>query len=127
MCGNDNDHGHAASSGHGGRGATGVRVRSMATLQAVAQHVGSSEEVRRSAAGFIGYGGTTRGDKVLIAVPRLVDAEVLDAVVAALHDVGAHVDVIVMDDEPDRPFEARDEITMMMRREPYHVNLRRGD
>jgi len=129
MCGNDNDHSHgqAASSGHGGRGATGVRVRSMATLQAVARHVVSSEEVRRSAAGFIGYGGTTRGDKVLIAVPRLVDAEVLDAVVAALHDVGAHVDVIVMDDEPDRPFEARDEITMMMRREPYDVNLRRGD
>jgi hypothetical protein len=32
-----------------------------------------------------------------------------------------------MDDEPDRPFEPLDEITMMMRREPYWVNLRRGD
>jgi hypothetical protein len=133
MCGDDHDHDqgddhvHGAGSERVRHGATGVRVRSMATLQSVAQHVVSSDEVRRSAAGFIGYGGTQRGDKVLIAVPRITDDEVLDAVVAALHDVGAHVDVIVMDDEPDRPFEARDEITMMMRREPYHVNLRRGD
>jgi hypothetical protein len=125
MCGNESDHSHGPARPH--FGATGVRVRSMATLQSVAQHVVGSEEVRRSAAGFIGYGGTTRGDKVLIAVPRIVDAEVLEAVVAALHDAGAHVDVIVMDDEPDREFEARDEITMMMRRQPYHVNLRRGD
>jgi hypothetical protein len=127
MCGNESDHSHGHAPARTGLGATGVRVRSMATLQSIARHVVGSEEVRRSAAGFIGYGGTKRGDKVLIAVPRIVDAEVLDAVVAALHDVGARVDVIVMDDEPDRPFEPRDEITMMMRREPYHVNLRRGD
>src|SRR5437879_13544177 len=108
MCGDhdhDHDHGHGHDHDHGPapervrHGATGVRVRSMATLQSVAQHVVTSEEVRRSAAGFIGYGGTRRGDKVLIAVPRITDDEVLDAVVTALHDVGAHVDVIVMDDE----------------------------
>jgi len=110
MCGSDHDHG----SGRAGHGATGVRVRTT-TLQTVAAHVVASDEVRRSAAGFIGYGGTSRGDKVLIAVPRITDAEVLDAVVGALHNAGAHVDVIVTDDEPDRSFEARDEITMMMR------------
>lgn len=124
MCGHEHDE---AASGRTTRGATGVRVRSMASLQAVAQHVVSSEEVRRSAAGFIGYGDTRRGDKVLIAVPRITDPEVIDAVIAALHGVGAHVDLLVLEDEPDRPFEPRDEITMMMRREPYHVRLRRGD
>jgi hypothetical protein len=123
MCGNDQPAAARATR----RGATGVRVVEVTDLRTVARHVVASPEVRRSAAGFIGYGDTKRGDKVLIAVPRLVDHEVLEAVVAGFHDQGAHADVIVMDDEPDRPFEPRDEITMMMRREPYHVRLRRGD
>jgi hypothetical protein len=120
MCGDDH---HSSAVRRG----TGVRVVNVTDLRTVAQHVVASPEVRRSAAGFIGYGDTKRGDKVLIAVPRIVDPEVLEAVVAAFHGLGAHVDTIVMEDEPDRPFEPRDEITMMMRREPYHVRLRRGD
>lgn len=105
----------------------GVRVVTGVDLQTIARHIADSPEVRRSAAGFIGYGETNPGDKVLIAVPRLTDPDVLEAVVRALHERGARVDTIVMDDEPDRPFRALDEITMMMRREPYHVRLRRGD
>jgi hypothetical protein len=120
MCGDE----HSIS---GGRRGAGVRVVNVTDLRTVAHHVVASPEVRRSAAGFIGYGDTKRGDKVLIAVPRIVDPEVLDAVVRAFYDAGARVDTIVMDDEPDRVFEPRDEITMMMRREPYHVRLRRGD
>lgn len=105
----------------------GVRVVTGVDLQTIARHIADSPEVRRSAAGFIGYGETKPGDKVLIAVPRLTDPDVLEAVVRALHERGARVDTIVMDDEPDRPFRTLDEITMMMRREPYHVRLRRGD
>jgi hypothetical protein len=127
MCGTgSHDHG-TESAPTVQRGATGVRVLSTNRLQEMATHVVGSDEVRRSAAGFIGYGATNRGDKVLIAVPRMVDDQVLDSVVGAFHDRGAKVDVLVMHDEPDREFEARDEITMMMRREPYWVNLRRGD
>jgi hypothetical protein len=120
MCGGDSGAGRA-------RGGVGVRVVQGVRLETIARHVVGSPEVRRSAAGFIGYGDTRRGDKVLVAVPRMTDPEVLDAVVRAFHDVGAKVDTIVLDDEPDRTFQPRDEITMMMRREPYHVNLRRGD
>lgn len=122
MCGE-----HGPSDVAGTRAGSRVRVVKVTDLRTVAQHIVSSPEVRRSAAGFIGYGDTKRGDKVLLAVPRLVDPEVIEAVVQGFYEVGAKVDVLVLDDEPDRKFEPLDEIRMMMRREPYHVNLRRGD
>ncbi|MCW2538534.1 MAG: hypothetical protein JWN95_259 [Frankiales bacterium] len=124
MCGNE---GHSHSPTGMSRGATGVRVMSMNRMQTIAQHVVGSAEVRRSAAGFIGYGDTKRGDRVLLAVPRITDGEVIETVIGAMHDRGAKVDLMVLDDEPDRDFRPLDEIEMMMRREPYWVNLRRGD
>jgi hypothetical protein len=125
MCGEEGHHDHGQMVAH--RSGTGTRVWTVNDLHTVARHVVASPEVRRSAVGFIGYGGTQRGDKVLIAVGRIVDDEVLDAIVGAFHDLGATVDVIVVDDEPDRKFETLDEIHHMMRREPSQVRLRRGD
>ncbi len=104
-----------------------MRVWTASDLDSVAKVVVDSPEVRRSAVGFIGYGDTRPGDRVLIAVGRIVDDAVLETIVRALHDRGARVDTIVLEDEPDRKFETRDEITMMMRRESAQLELRRGD
>lgn len=123
MCGTDVPE-HGVTTGASGR----LRVwKDTVDLHEVARHVARDPEVRRSAAGFIGYGSTQPGDRVLIAVGRIVDGNVVDAIVGALHDMGASVDVLVTDDEPDRKFEPLDEITMMMRRESSQLDLRRGD
>lgn len=127
MCGNEpHDHDHDHGRVHGSESGE-MRVWQVKDLHSVAEVVVGSPEVRRSAVGFIGYGGTQRGDRVLIAVGRIVDGEVLEAIIGAFHNRGATVDVITIDDEPDRKFEALDEIHMMMRREPSQRNLRRGD
>src|ERR1700754_3503131 len=123
MCGTDVPE-HGSITGTDGR----LRVwKDTVDLHDVARHVVRDPEVRRSAAGFIGYGSTQPGDRVLISVPRIVDGNVVEAIVGALHDMGASVDVLVTDDEPHRKFEPLDEITMLMRRESSQLKLRRGD
>lgn len=103
------------------------RVTTMDSLLRTAQYISQQEEVRRSAVGFIGYGSTQPGDRVLIAVRRMVDYRLVEVVARALRSKGAHVDTVVLESEEDRTFGDLDEINMQMRREPYHVNLRPGD
>lgn len=85
-------------------------------------------ENRESHIGFVGYGNTTAGNKVLIAVDREYDPAVPQAVAQALREKGAHVDVLFIDmGEPDREFDFLDEVRVIMRREPWEKNPRRWE
>lgn len=103
------------------------RVVDMAELLEVARHVVRSEEVRRTAAGFIGYGATKPGERVLIGVDSQTDPAITEAVATGLREMGASVDVVVAQVEADREFDALDEIRVAMRREPWTQNPRRWE
>jgi hypothetical protein len=103
------------------------RVISLDQLLAVARQVARQEEVRRTAAGFIGYGATKPGDRVLIGVDSQTDPDITHAVSAALREMGASVDIVVAQVESDRAFEPLDEIRVAMRRQPWTENPRRWE
>src|SRR3989338_8278223 len=85
-------------------------------------------ENRESHFGFVGYGNTTAGDKVLIAVDREYDLSVAEAIAQGLREKGAHIDLLVLDmGEPDREFDYLDEVRVIMRREPWENNPRRWE
>ena len=60
------------------------RVLALEDLLEVARHVATQPEVRRTAAGFIGYGATRPGDRVLIGVDSQTDPDITHAVAHAL-------------------------------------------
>ncbi len=68
--------------------------------------------------GYMGFGSTRPGDRVLLATTALDDADVRDAIVEAFRERGAKVDLIVVDNGPDRPIEVEDELLAAIRREP---------
>jgi hypothetical protein len=103
------------------------RVVSVMDLMEVARGVARSDEVRRTAAGFIGYGATAPGQRVLIGVDTQTDPLVTDAIATALREMGASVDVVVAQTEPDREFDDLDEIRVAMRRQPWVENPRRWE
>ncbi|HEU0235669.1 MAG TPA: hypothetical protein VFR14_04415 [Candidatus Limnocylindrales bacterium] len=103
------------------------RTLDLADLLEVARHVARSEEVRRTAAGFIGYGATRPGDRVLIGVDTQTDPAITDAVASALRELGARVDVVVAETDADREFDDADEIRVAMRRQPWVENPRRWE
>jgi hypothetical protein len=103
------------------------RVVAMSDLLDVARHVARSEEVRRTAAGFIGYGATEPGQRVLIGVDTQTDPAITDAVAAALREMGASVDVVIAQAEADREFDDLDEIRVAIRRQPWVENPRRWE
>lgn len=106
----------------------GVRkVVGMDDLLEVAREVARSGEMRRTAAGFIGYGATTPGQRVLIGVDSQTDPDITHAVAAALRELGASVDVVVAQIEEDREFGDLDEMRVAMRREPWVKNPRRWE
>ncbi len=96
-------------------------------LMAYAREVAKQAEVRRTAPGFVGYGSTKPGDRVLVAVDTHYDTKVVDAVGRALREMGASVDIITVEVEPDRPFTATDEVDVIMRREPWAKRPRRWE
>jgi len=102
-------------------------VISMADLLGVARGVVTQEEVRRTAAGFIGYGGTKPGDRILIGVDSQTDPEITAAVATALRELGASVDVVIAQVEADREFNDLDELRVAMRRQPWSENPRRWE
>lgn len=103
------------------------RVLDMSHLLDVARHVAHQPEIRRTAAGFIGYGATKPGDRVLIGVDSQTDPDLPLAVATALREMGASVDIVTAQVEPDRRFEALDELRVSMRREPWANNPRRWE
>jgi hypothetical protein len=103
------------------------RVVSMEDLLEVARNVVRQDEVRRTAAGFIGYGATKPGERVLIGVDSQTDPRITQAVAGALREMGASVDVVIAQVEDDREFEALDEIRVAIRRQPWTENPRRWE
>ena len=96
-------------------------------LMSYARAVAKQAEVRRTAPGFVGYGATKPGDRVLVAVDTHYDRKVVDAVARALREMGASVDIVTVEVEPDREFNTHDEIDTIMRREPWAKRPRRWD
>ena len=105
----------------------GPDVVALDDLLPYAREICRQEEVRRTAPGFIGYGATKEGDRVLIAVDTHYDERVVDAVACGLREMGASVDVITVEVEADRPFTDTDEVNVIMRREPWAKRPRRWE
>lgn len=84
-------------------------------------------QLRRPHVGFVGYGGVTRGDRVLIALDTHYEREVGEALAAALRARGAVVDLLTVDAGADRPFEPLDEMAVVMRDRPFAEQPRRWE
>ena len=112
----------------GGRSRTGLRTVEIEDLIPYARALAEWPERRTSHVGFVGYGSTSAGQKVLIAVDREYDPAVPLAIAEALREKGAHVDILTVDmGDPDREFGDRDEIAASIRREPWDSNPRRWE
>lgn len=114
----------------GGRASHAPKVESidLSELMPVARALAGWPENRESHTGFIGYGKTKAGDKVLIAVDREYDPDIPEALAAALREKGAHVDILRVDlGDPEREFDELDEVKVTMRREPWERNPRRWE
>lgn len=96
-------------------------------LLEVARVVAAADEIRRSAAGFIGYGTTQPGDRVLIGADSQTDPAVYDAIARSLRERGAQVDIAVAQVDEDRTFADLDELEVSMRREPWVNRPRRWE
>jgi hypothetical protein len=105
------------------------RLIAMEDLLAIARQIVPLPEVRRTAVGFIGYGATKPGDRVLIGVDTRTDPEIVHAISAALRENGAHVDVVTVEhpEVPDKKFTETEEIDFLMRREPWENRPRSAD
>ena len=106
---------------------SGPSVTTVDDLLSYAREICRQHEVRRTAPGFIGYGATKEGDRVLIAVDTHYDDRVVEAVARGLREMGASVDVVTVEVEADRPFTDTDEVDVIMRREPWSKRPRRWE
>lgn len=128
MCGFGDDSGTVASTGEAEEAALGrVSIDDEDQLVALARHLCSLPEKRSAHLGSIGYGSTKESDRVLLAVDRHYDADVIEAITTALRERGAEVDVLELDVGPDRRFSHLDEIEVIMRRGPWREQPRRWE
>jgi hypothetical protein len=129
MCGSIASDSSAAGSAAGpSRGVDRVLdLGDLDELAFVARGIARQDEVRRTAAGFVGYGATRPGDRVLVGVDSQTDPSITDAIAGALREMGAAVDVVVAEVEPDRMFTEVDEIAVAMRRQPWAERPRRWE
>ncbi len=104
-----------------------ARLVGMDDILETARHVVTQDEVRRTAAGFIGYGATKPGERVLIGVDSQTDPDITHAIANGLREMGATVDVVIAQTEADREFDALDEIRVAIRRQPWVENPRRWE
>ena len=91
------------------------------------QSIMDQQQVRRSAAGFVGYGGIREGDRILLGVDNHYSRIVVEAALKALRGAGARVDVIETDLGPDREFDELDEIRAIIRRRSFLDEPRRWE
>jgi hypothetical protein len=96
-------------------------------LISVGRLIRDDKELRRTAAGFIGYGDTKSGDRVLLAVDNHYDSRVYDTLASVLREKGAKVDVVVVDAGPDYEVGEAEEVDIVMRREPWDNKPRRWE
>ena len=103
------------------------KIVDLNNLMPYARFLCGEEEVRRTAAGFIGYGMTRPGDRVLFAVDTHYEPLVVGAMMRALREKGAKVDLVTTEAEPDREFDELDEVKTIMRRRPWWEEPRRWE
>lgn len=130
MCDISDEVGISAAPAAGSQGTDnpGLQTLDLSKLMPHAHALAGWRENRESHVGFVGYGNTTAGNKVLLAVDREYDPAVPQAVAQALREKGAHVDLLFIDmGEPDREFDFLDEVRVIMRREPWEKNPRRWE
>jgi hypothetical protein len=129
MCGSiASDSSHAGTVAGPSRGVDRILdLGDLDELAFVARGIARQDEVRRTAAGFVGYGATRPGDRVLVGVDSQTDPSITDAIAGALREMGASVDVVVAEVEPDRMFTEVDEIDVAMRRQPWVERPRRWE
>src|SRR5436309_15453892 len=87
----------APGGGSAGTSGPGPQTLDLSKLMLYAHALAGWRENRESHVGFVGYGNTTAGNKVLIAVEREYDPAVPQAVAQALREKGAHVDLLCID------------------------------
>ncbi len=97
------------------------------SAEEVARGLADLAELRRPHVGFVGYGGTSAGDRVLVAVDSHYEPRAVDAIASALRAKGAKVDVLQVDVGPDRVFEELDEIRVTIRNRPWSEEPRRWE
>lgn len=122
MCGMDHHHQPVGGSGLGCSDEP-----TELTADSVADFLAGQEEIRRTSAGFIGYGQTRPGDRVLIGIDNQYEYEAVTPIAEALRRRGASVDIVVVDIGPDREFNELDELGVLIRREDKRLNPRRWD
>lgn len=125
MCESSGDHDHAGAPAQ--RWLGGTRIVDSGELLAYARYIAREPEIRRTAAGFIGYGETRPGDRVLLAADTHFDPRVVEAMAVALREIGAKVDVVMVDAGPDREFDDLDELRAAIRRRPWKDEPRRWE
>jgi hypothetical protein len=103
------------------------RLLAVDDLLPFAQAIVDQKQVRRSAAGFVGYGGARDGERILVGIDNHYHPAVVDAVVRALRGAGARVDVIETDLGPDREFDELDEVRAIIRRRSFLDEPRRWE
>ncbi|MBI2371508.1 MAG: hypothetical protein HYV08_14975 [Deltaproteobacteria bacterium] len=85
-------------------------------------------ERRTTHVGFVGYGATVPGHRVLIAIDREYDPAIPEVIARALRERGARVDVMVVDaGTPERELDELDEVRVTMRRIPWEQAPRRWE
>jgi hypothetical protein len=105
-----------------------IETASIAQFMPNARALAAWQETRQSHVGFVGYGKTVAGNKVLIAVDREYDPAIARAVAEALREKGARVDILHIDmGDPMKEFDYLDEVRVIMRREPWDKNPRRWE
>src|SRR5712692_9003877 len=98
MCDVDDEVGISSSLADGdGTNGPGFQTLDISRLMPHAHALAGWRENRESHVGFVGYGNTGSGNKVLIAVDREYDPAVPRAVAQALREKGAHVDLLFID------------------------------
>ena len=91
------------------------------------QAIMNQRQMRRSAAGFVGYGGIKPRDRILLGVDNQYNPIVVETVLRGLREAGARVDVIETDLGPDREFDELDEIRAIIRRRSFLDEPRRWE
>jgi hypothetical protein len=94
-----------------------LRVTHLTDILKYAEFLAEQPEVRRRQVGFIGYGLTSPGDRVLIAVDNQYDPRIAESIAQALRSRGAVVDIISTDIGPDREFGYLDEMEAAIRKD----------
>lgn len=104
-----------------------AKNRSQWTALDVAGVIVLYPENRAPQVGFVGYGDTKHGDKVLIGLDSWYDPEVASVFQEVLRDRGASVDVATAEFGANRRARNTDEIDAFLRDVPWTTHPRRGD